>query len=73
MVRATDASTGKELWNFRTGSGARGGIVSYAVGGRQFILVPSGFGGYASMFGPQWFPDWAKVNGGAALIAFTLE
>jgi alcohol dehydrogenase (cytochrome c) len=73
IVRAHDAQTGKELWSFRTGSGARGGIVSYAVDGRQYILVPSGFGGYASLFGSQWFPDLAKVNGGAALIAFTLE
>lgn len=73
IVRAHDAGTGKELWSFRTGSGARGGIVSYAVDGRQYVLVPSGFGGYASLFGSQWFPDMAKINGGAALIAFTLE
>jgi alcohol dehydrogenase (cytochrome c) len=73
IVRAHDAYTGKELWSFRTGSGSRGGIVSYATGGRQYILVPSGFGGYASLFAPQWFPEMAKVNGGAALIAFTLD
>jgi alcohol dehydrogenase (cytochrome c) len=73
IVRAHDAYSGRELWSFRTGSGARGGIVSYAVDGHQYILVPSGFGGYASLFGPQWFPEMAKVNGGAALIAFRLD
>jgi alcohol dehydrogenase (cytochrome c) len=61
------------LWSFRTGSGSRGGIVSYAAGGRQYVLVPSGFGGYAAVSGPQWFPALGKVNGGAAMIAFTVE
>jgi alcohol dehydrogenase (cytochrome c) len=73
VVRAHDAETGKELWSFRTGSGIRGGIISYAVNGKQYILVPSGWGSYASIFALQWFPQLAKVNGGAALIAFTLD
>ena len=73
IVRAHDAETGAVLWRFRTGSGSRGGIVSYAVDGKQYIVVPSGMGGYAAISGPQWFPEMSKVNGGAALIAFTVE
>lgn len=73
IVRAHDAHNGKELWSFRTGSGEHDGIVSYAVSGRQHIPVPGGFGGYAAVNGPQWFPALGNVNGGAALIAFTLE
>jgi alcohol dehydrogenase (cytochrome c) len=73
IVRAHEAETGKELWSFRTGSGIRGGIISYAVNGKQYILVPSGWGSYAAIFAPQWFPQLTKVNGGAALIAFTID
>ncbi len=73
IVRAHDAENGEVLWSFRTGSGSRGGIVSYSAEGRQVILVPSGLGGYAAISGPQWFPELGKVNGGAALIAFVLE
>jgi alcohol dehydrogenase (cytochrome c) len=32
------------LWNFNTGSQPCSGIVSYAVDGKQYILVPSGWG-----------------------------
>jgi alcohol dehydrogenase (cytochrome c) len=73
IIRAHDAKTGKELWSFRTGSGIRGGIISYAANGKQYVLVPSGWGSYASIFGPQWFPQLSKVHGGAALIAFTID
>jgi alcohol dehydrogenase (cytochrome c) len=73
IVRAHDAENGEVLWSFRTGSGSRGGIVSYSADGRQYILVPSGLGGYAAISGPQWFPELGKVNGGAALIAFVVR
>jgi alcohol dehydrogenase (cytochrome c) len=73
VVRAHDADSGKELWSFRTGSGIRGGIISYGVNGKQYVLVPSGWGSYASIFAQAWFPELKKVNGGAALIAFTVE
>ncbi len=42
--RAFDARTGKRLWQFRTSSGVEGVPVSYAVGGRQYIAVLSGWG-----------------------------
>jgi alcohol dehydrogenase (cytochrome c) len=73
VVHAYDAGDGKELWSFNTGSGIRAGITSYAMNGQQYILVPSGFGSLFAGFASGLFPDYKKVNGGAALIAFTLR
>ena len=41
---ALDARTGRRLWSFQTGSDHRGGAVSYAVDGRQYVATPSGWG-----------------------------
>jgi alcohol dehydrogenase (cytochrome c) len=72
-LRAFDADDGKVLWTFNTGSGMRGGIVSYAVGGKQYILVPSGWGSYMAILLPPLFPELANVPSASTLIAFTLE
>lgn len=42
--RAFDANTGRLLWRQRTNSGITGVPSSYAVGGRQYIAVLSGWG-----------------------------
>ena len=73
VVHAYDAENGSELWSFNTGSGVRGGITSYAVNGKQYIVVPSGFGSLFAGFASALFPDYKKVNGGAALIAFAVN
>jgi alcohol dehydrogenase (cytochrome c) len=73
IVRAFDADNGKVLWSFNTGSGLYGGIVSYAVDGRQYILVPSGRASFAALLLPALFPEMADVPGAATLIAFTLD
>ena len=72
MLRAYDAATGTELWSFNTGSGMRGGIISYAVGGEQYILVPSGWGSYAAVLMPALLPELEKVPAASTLIAFKL-
>jgi alcohol dehydrogenase (cytochrome c) len=41
---AFDATTGKELYRFYTGGGIFGGIVTYGVNGRQYVVVTSGGG-----------------------------
>jgi alcohol dehydrogenase (cytochrome c) len=41
-MRAFDAETGAVLWQLDTGQSIGGGIVTYAVGGRQRIAVASG-------------------------------
>ena len=72
-VHAYDATTGKEVWKLQTGSGIRGGIVSYKAGGKQYIVVPSGFGGIFPAHTSSVWTDFKNMRGGAALIAFTVE
>jgi alcohol dehydrogenase (cytochrome c) len=43
---ALDADTGRLLYRFYTGAGILGGVVTYAVGGRQYVAVASGGGSY---------------------------
>ena len=45
--RAFDARSGEELWRFRTSSGVIGVPTSFAVDGRQYIAVQSGWGARA--------------------------
>ncbi|MDP6414650.1 MAG: PQQ-dependent dehydrogenase, methanol/ethanol family, partial [Gammaproteobacteria bacterium] len=44
FFRAHDASTGEELWRFRTNSGIIGVPSSFSVDGRQYVAVQSGWG-----------------------------
>ncbi len=48
-LKAVDGKTGKELWNFHTGSGIVGDVVSYELHGKQFVAVPSGVGGLVGL------------------------
>src|SRR4029078_7054702 len=69
-LQAYDGETGKVLWSFNAGSGMRGGIVTYAVDGEQYILVASGWGSYAAILMPALLPQLEKVPGASTLIAF---
>jgi quinohemoprotein ethanol dehydrogenase len=40
--QAYDARTGDLLWQFQTGFGADGGIVSYQIDGEQYVAIPTG-------------------------------
>ena len=42
---ALDAATGKQLWQFQTGSGVNAMPVTYTYKGRQYVTVLSGIGG----------------------------
>ncbi len=46
FVEALDAKNGNVLWRYNVGSGVHGGIISYAVDGKQYIAVASGHGTY---------------------------
>ncbi len=70
---AYDADNGKQLWQFNAGSGVRGGPVSYAVNGKQYIVIPTGLGSHAPGFLAGAYPQIKDLPGGAALIGFTLE
>jgi PQQ-dependent dehydrogenase (methanol/ethanol family) len=48
MLDALDAKTGEKLWSHNDGIGHDGGIISYAVNGKQYIAVTTGWGTYVS-------------------------
>jgi len=47
--------------------------VSYAVNGKQYIVIPTGLGSHAPGFLAGAYPQIKDLPGGAALIGFTLE
>jgi len=59
--RAYDASNGKVLWTFQAGAGVNAPPSSYAVGGKQYVVV--GAGGNVQI----------DAKRGNAIIAFTLD
>lgn len=61
---ALDAKTGKVLLRFQTGGPIGGGVISYEVGGRQYVAVASG---RPSSF---W---WGSHAGSPTVIVFGLE
>ncbi len=69
---ALDAKSGEKLWSYQTGAGHRGGSVSYAVNGRQYIATSTGWhisvvGGAAQNLFPD--QDWRL---GSTLVVFAL-
>ncbi|WP_431854784.1 methanol/ethanol family PQQ-dependent dehydrogenase [Azospirillum sp.] len=48
-LKAVDASSGKELFRFKTPSGIIGNVNTYVHGGKQYVAVLSGVGGWAGI------------------------
>ena len=48
-LKAVDAKTGKELYRFKTPSGIIGNVTTFEHGGRQYVAVLSGVGGWAGI------------------------
>ena len=48
-LKAVDAKSGDVLWKFKTPSGIIGNINTYSHGGKQYIAVLSGVGGWAGI------------------------
>ena len=48
-LKAVDATTGKELYRFKTPSGIIGNVMTYEHDGKQYIGVLSGIGGWAGI------------------------
>ena len=48
-LKAVDAKTGKELFKFKTPSGIIGNVMTYEHGGKQFVGIYSGIGGWAGI------------------------
>jgi PQQ-dependent dehydrogenase (methanol/ethanol family) len=48
-LKAVDAKTGKELYKFKNPSGIIGNVTTFEQGGKQYIAVLSGVGGWAGI------------------------
>jgi outer membrane protein assembly factor BamB len=57
-----DAETGEVLYHFNTGGAVAGGVISYAVEGKQYVAVMSG--GMTSF--------WQRAPGSATVFVFAL-
>jgi alcohol dehydrogenase (cytochrome c) len=75
--RAFDASNGKILWEFRTGSGVNGVPTSFQIDGKQYVAVQSGWGVDAArmqarlnLVRPWEFPD---VPQGGSIWVFAAD
>lgn len=73
-VEAMDAKTGDVLWKFNTGSGHNGGIISYAVDGKQYIAVATGHGSYVGRALADHYHKDKLINykESAAIVVFAL-
>jgi alcohol dehydrogenase (cytochrome c) len=65
---ALNAETGDLLWQFQCGSGHHSSPSTYSVDGRQYVAVPTGWGGWIEGF----LPKMLGARGGAAVFAFAL-
>jgi alcohol dehydrogenase (cytochrome c) len=64
---AYDASSGKVLWHYPTGSTIEAPPTSYVAGGKQYVIVGSG------QPGNQLVPELPKTNAGSMITAFVLR
>ncbi|MCP1200647.1 lanthanide-dependent methanol dehydrogenase XoxF5 [Notoacmeibacter sp. MSK16QG-6] len=48
-LKAIDANTGDELYKFKTPSGIIGNVMTYTHGGKQYVAILSGVGGWAGI------------------------
>jgi alcohol dehydrogenase (cytochrome c) len=66
---AYHARTGELLWQFQTGSGIHSNPVTYSVKGKQYIAVPTGWGGWVEGYAPEMY----GAPRGNALVVFALQ
>jgi lanthanide-dependent methanol dehydrogenase len=74
-LKAVDAKTGKELYKFKTPSGIIGNVATYEHGGKQYVAILSGVGGWAGIGLAAGLTDptagLGAVGGYAALSNYT--
>ncbi len=74
-LKAVDAKTGKALYKFKTPSGIIGNVMTYQHGGKQYVAVLSGVGGWAGIGLAAGLTDphdgLGAVGGYAALSNYT--
>jgi alcohol dehydrogenase (cytochrome c) len=73
-VVALDARNGKQLWEFNVGTPVSGGIMTYSVGGKQYIAVAAGGQTRSATYYAKE-PRWAhlkKMSWGDVVAVFAL-
>ena len=74
-LKAVDAKSGKELYKFKTPSGIIGNVSTYEHGGKQYVAILSGVGGWAGIGLAAGLTDpqagLGAVGGYAALRDYT--
>ena len=71
-LTALNATTGKKLWEFQTGSGIVGSPITWEQDGEQYIAVVSGWGGAVPLWGGDVAKKVAHLNQGAMVWVFKL-
>jgi lanthanide-dependent methanol dehydrogenase len=75
FLKAVSAEDGKELYKFKTPSGIIGNVTTYEHGGKQYIAILSGIGGWAGIGLAAGLTDpnagLGAVGGYAALSKYT--
>ena len=71
--KAVDVASGKLLWETRLGTSVQGFPITFSVGGRQYVAVPTGVGGGSPRRVPSLLaPEIHHPGNGNALYVFAL-
>ena len=71
-LKAFNARTGEELWQFQTGSGVVGSPVTWEQDGEQYVAVMSGWGGAVPLWGGEVAKTFKEISQGGMLWVFKL-
>ncbi|KRB82332.1 hypothetical protein ASE00_09650 [Sphingomonas sp. Root710] len=72
LLRAFDASTGRQLWSFKAGLGILAAPTSYSFRGKQYVSVLVGYGGAGGTGGPPMQYGWKYGLQPRRLLTFVL-
>ena len=70
--KALDATTGKELYSFNTGSGIVASPITWEQDGEQWVSIVSGWGGAVPLWGGEVAKTVANLNQGGMVWTFKL-
>ncbi|WP_260326463.1 PQQ-dependent methanol/ethanol family dehydrogenase [Glaciimonas immobilis] len=73
FLKAVDATTGKELWKFQTGSGVVAPPVTWKDGDTQYVAVVSGWGGAVPLWGGEVAKKINTIEQGGSVWVFKLS